>query len=522
MPLITIGSGSNLIIKIPSKGSVNWAADFQTEFAGKIAAHDHTGNGKGELIGTAAIKDNAVTESKIASDAIKIRHLHPEITLGILPNVDTIVDDNSFVSGLQAPYLGFNKSNLLWEPQDLNLINYDKITNQQEYDTYITALNAYINSNGQLAYPFKENLIIDAGLSDASWVVDELFFQQIHNTNITIYAPQKKLILRGWLYNCNITVYNTGLHLNQVENCRIHCVDDDYTTFEGATYYPLTFQVPDIPLNNIGHDVYLKDIKISTPGTLHFDYRDTSLVIPGNWSVNNLFVDTVNVKIQDPLSTSPYIVDSTFFVKDNIITDTNETETYRVTFDNCNIFASNGNNINCITSTGVFRKSVQKLYLGGLCKADTQNTPVSFTGQSVKGNVIKSVGDSLMIQTSGVPQPFSANNFYSFGASISPESIDTMYRIDFSIKFTTSTTTPSIECYALSVTDINFGVSTLNTYQTYFPAIQNVSNPYEFIIAGTFNSCTGPTFGHNFPTSPTVNCSDSGVILEWTYVITEI
>ena len=70
MPLITLGANTSLIIKIPSRGDTQWAADFQTEFALPIANHDHTGNGKGKKITTAALEDNAVSGAKIAPRAI--------------------------------------------------------------------------------------------------------------------------------------------------------------------------------------------------------------------------------------------------------------------------------------------------------------------------------------------------------------------------------------------------------------------------------------------------------------------
>lgn len=64
MPLITVGTSTKLIIKIPSKGDVNWADDLRAEAWQKIADHDHTGGGKGAQIATAAIEDDAVTPAK--------------------------------------------------------------------------------------------------------------------------------------------------------------------------------------------------------------------------------------------------------------------------------------------------------------------------------------------------------------------------------------------------------------------------------------------------------------------------
>ena len=63
MPLITEVHLHKLIIKIPSKGDVNWADDLRAEAWQKISDHDHTG-GKGAQIATAAIADDAVTPAK--------------------------------------------------------------------------------------------------------------------------------------------------------------------------------------------------------------------------------------------------------------------------------------------------------------------------------------------------------------------------------------------------------------------------------------------------------------------------
>ena len=70
MPLITVGDTTSLIIKIPSKGDTNWAADLRKEAWQKISDHDHTGGGKGKQITGAALANLAVTNAKIASSAV--------------------------------------------------------------------------------------------------------------------------------------------------------------------------------------------------------------------------------------------------------------------------------------------------------------------------------------------------------------------------------------------------------------------------------------------------------------------
>lgn len=66
MPYITISTG--LTIKVPTNGTRNWGTEVLNNNFAKIAAHDHTGSGKGLNIGTTAIANAAVTAAKLASD----------------------------------------------------------------------------------------------------------------------------------------------------------------------------------------------------------------------------------------------------------------------------------------------------------------------------------------------------------------------------------------------------------------------------------------------------------------------
>ena len=65
MPFINIGSGSDLIVQLPTKRTQNWNDEYLTNFATPIAEHDHTGTGSGRLITTAAITADSVNGSKI-------------------------------------------------------------------------------------------------------------------------------------------------------------------------------------------------------------------------------------------------------------------------------------------------------------------------------------------------------------------------------------------------------------------------------------------------------------------------
>lgn len=68
MATITISSG--LTLKVPTRGSKNWADTMLSQCFEKISAHDHTGSGKGLAIGTNAISSDAITTVKILDAAV--------------------------------------------------------------------------------------------------------------------------------------------------------------------------------------------------------------------------------------------------------------------------------------------------------------------------------------------------------------------------------------------------------------------------------------------------------------------
>lgn len=70
MPYITLSSG--LTIKVPTRGTRNWADEMLAQTFTKISSHDHTGSGKGLPIGTNALSNLAVTSGKIADGAVTL------------------------------------------------------------------------------------------------------------------------------------------------------------------------------------------------------------------------------------------------------------------------------------------------------------------------------------------------------------------------------------------------------------------------------------------------------------------
>ncbi len=65
MAYITIANG--LTIVVPTKGTRNYSEQMLENTFKKISSHDHTGSGKGNLIGTNALSPNAVTSAKLAT-----------------------------------------------------------------------------------------------------------------------------------------------------------------------------------------------------------------------------------------------------------------------------------------------------------------------------------------------------------------------------------------------------------------------------------------------------------------------
>lgn len=65
MPYITLGTSSQLTIKVPTIGSTDWGDTMRTDTFLKLAQHDHTGSGSGTQIATGALAADAVTGPKI-------------------------------------------------------------------------------------------------------------------------------------------------------------------------------------------------------------------------------------------------------------------------------------------------------------------------------------------------------------------------------------------------------------------------------------------------------------------------
>lgn len=65
MPYLTLGTASQLTIKVPTAGSTDWAEVMKTDTFQKIAEHNHTASGTGSQLGSGSILANAINGSHI-------------------------------------------------------------------------------------------------------------------------------------------------------------------------------------------------------------------------------------------------------------------------------------------------------------------------------------------------------------------------------------------------------------------------------------------------------------------------
>ena len=68
MPYLTLGTASQLQIKVPTNGTTDWGDTLKSDTFQKIAEHNHTGSGTGSQLGTGTILADAITGAKIRLD----------------------------------------------------------------------------------------------------------------------------------------------------------------------------------------------------------------------------------------------------------------------------------------------------------------------------------------------------------------------------------------------------------------------------------------------------------------------
>lgn len=81
MPYQNINLG--LLLKIPTNGTRNWAAQMLQNTWKKISSHDHTGGGAGAQIPAGGIANGSITTAKLADDAVTSAKIGPNIALTV-------------------------------------------------------------------------------------------------------------------------------------------------------------------------------------------------------------------------------------------------------------------------------------------------------------------------------------------------------------------------------------------------------------------------------------------------------
>lgn len=163
MAFITLGTATQLQIKVPTIGSTDWADTMRTDTFLKIAQHQHTGSGDGSQLGTGSIVADAITGAKLRLDNdeyIRARNNADSANVNIL-KIDT--NDDLFIDAEIAKILLKNASYLTGrnnaDSADLNILRIntsDKLEIATDLsnialvnDTYLQARNnadsAYIN-----------------------------------------------------------------------------------------------------------------------------------------------------------------------------------------------------------------------------------------------------------------------------------------------------------------------------------------------------------------------------------------
>lgn len=148
MAFITLGTATQLQIKVPTIGSTDWADTMRTDTFLKIAQHQHTGAGDGAQLGTGSLSADAVTGAKIRLDNdeyLKARNAADSANINIIK-----VDAND---------------DLYMETEIANLL--------MKQDTYILGRNAADSANiNLLKVNASDKIAIGADLANLAIITD--------------------------------------------------------------------------------------------------------------------------------------------------------------------------------------------------------------------------------------------------------------------------------------------------------------------------------------------------------------
>ena len=208
MPLITLGDNNQLVLKIPSKGDLNWSDNFKTQFAQKIVEHDHTGiDGKGKQLTGDSLADGSINRASLMA-----------IDLQDLPNVTNTYSDPNDINTLQyadGNVLKYNEATNTWIPGPEG-DSVKNISQTAQVVAFGTGTVVVVNDIDNLTSPNQYVLDFTGQSSFKS------IFLLINLTNPTtqkVILPSMEACtivsnvdvdLEGDLINCDITVRREG------------------------------------------------------------------------------------------------------------------------------------------------------------------------------------------------------------------------------------------------------------------------------------------------------------------------
>ena len=149
MAFITLGTTSQLQIKVPTQGTTDWASTLQTDTFLKIAQHDHSGSGNGAQLGAGSIVNDAITGAKIrlANDEyLRARNNADSANLNLL-KANT---SDKLVFGIDVATLNLTNNTYLTARNQADSANIDIVKvdggDQLEFGTQVSVFNMKTNT----------------------------------------------------------------------------------------------------------------------------------------------------------------------------------------------------------------------------------------------------------------------------------------------------------------------------------------------------------------------------------------
>ena len=174
--IINQGKTNTLVITIPAKGDVDWAAQIRQAFQ-DICDHDHTGGIKGKKITGDALADNTITINNIDLSTV---------------NLNTFLNIQDGTTIPSGSVLLWSEENQEWYPSTIQNLNSSSnvyvISNDTELNGYDPTPGdiVYVDSQGQ-ANPFNNGVV---GAADFSFYNKNLKGVKIISNNIPLVMAE--------------------------------------------------------------------------------------------------------------------------------------------------------------------------------------------------------------------------------------------------------------------------------------------------------------------------------------------